>query len=55
MFLAGLPVDGPPVVLVTHQVTISAIAGQGIASGGGVVLQLDGSRSPRVLGEIDAD
>lgn len=55
MFLAGLPVDGPPVVLVTHQVTVSAIAGQGIASGGGVVLQLDGSRSPRVLGEIGAD
>jgi phosphohistidine phosphatase SixA len=54
-FLAGLPVNGPPVVLVTHQVTISAITGQGITSGGGVVLQLDGSAAPRVLGEIGAD
>lgn len=54
-FLAALPANGPPVVLVTHQVTISAITGQGIASGGGVVLQLDGSAAPRVLGEIGAD
>lgn len=52
-FLAGLPVDGPPVVLVTHQVTISAFTGEGIASGGGTVFELDGSGAPRVLGGLE--
>lgn len=51
-FLAKLPADGPPVVLVTHQVTISALTGVFAASGGGVLLQLDGSPTPRVLGEL---
>lgn len=51
-FLATLPADGPPVVLVTHQVTISALTGVFAASGGGVLLQLDGSPTPRVLGEL---
>ena len=32
-FLAGLPADGPLVVLVTHQVTIAAITGRGVVSG----------------------
>ncbi len=54
-FLAALPVDGPPVVLVTHQVTITAFTAQGIASGGGAVFGLNGSGEPRVLGEIDAN
>lgn len=54
-FLAKLPADGPPVVLVTHQVTISAITGTFAVSGGGVILQLDGSATPRVLGEISAN
>jgi broad specificity phosphatase PhoE len=53
-FLAELPVDGPPTVLVTHQVTISAFTGEGAVSGGGTFLQLDGSGSPRVLGPIQA-
>jgi phosphohistidine phosphatase SixA len=52
-FLAGLPKDGPPVVLVTHQVTITALTGGHAASGGGVILKLDGSRVPRVVGEIE--
>ncbi len=51
-FLAHLPVDGPPVVMVTHQVTISAITGSYASSGGGVILRLNGSEQPRVLGEI---
>ncbi len=51
-FLAGLPVDGPPVVLVTHQVTISAFTGEGIASGGGAVFELNRSGAPRVLGGL---
>ncbi len=50
--LAGLPVDGPPVVLVTHQVTISGITGYGAASGGGALLELNGTGAPRVLGRI---
>lgn len=54
-FLAKLPADGPPVLLVTHQVTISALTGMFAASGGGVLLQLDGSLRPRVLGEIGAN
>lgn len=54
-FLARLPVDGPPVVLVTHQVTISALTGVFAASGGGVLLQLDGSPTPRILGELRAN
>jgi len=54
-FLAGLPVDGPPVLLVTHQVTISAFTGTGTVSGGGTVLELNGSGAPRVLGALAPD
>jgi broad specificity phosphatase PhoE len=54
-FLARLPAGGPPVVLVTHQFTISAFTGQGMVSGGGAVFELNGSGAPRVLGEIQAD
>ncbi len=54
-FLANLPIDGPPVILVTHQVTISAVTGRSVASGSGGLLQLDGSGTPRVLGMIDTD
>ncbi len=54
-FLARLPADGPPVVLVTHQVTITAITGAYASSGGGVILQVDGSPTPRVVGEVSAN
>lgn len=54
-FLAELPVAGPPVVLVTHQVTISGITGEGTASGGGHLLLLNGSGTPKVLGRIEAN
>ena len=53
-FLAGLPADGPLVVLVTHQVTIAAITGQGAASGEAVVLEADGSGEPEIVGRIAA-
>jgi hypothetical protein len=43
------------VVLVTHQVTISAFTGEGMVSGGGAVIELNGSGAPRVLGEIRAN
>ncbi len=54
-FIARLPANGPPVVLVTHQVTISSLTGRGAASGGGAILALDGTGEPRVLGDIDAN
>jgi phosphohistidine phosphatase SixA len=51
-FLARLPEDGPPVILVTHQVTISAVAGHGAASGEAIVLKADGTGQPPVVGRI---
>lgn len=54
-FLAGLPEDGPPVVLVTHQVTINAFTDAGTPSAGGSLFQLNGSGAPRWLGAIQAD
>ena len=51
-FLAGLPTDGAPVILVTHQVVIDAFAPGGTPSGGGSLFQLDGSGAPRWLGRI---
>jgi broad specificity phosphatase PhoE len=54
-FLASLPVDGPPVVLVTHQFTISEFTGGGVPSGGGSLFRLDGSGQPRWLGAIAGD
>ena len=54
-FLAGLQVDGPPVVLVTHQVTVTAFTDQGTASGSGTVFELNRSGAPRAMGEVLAD
>lgn len=51
--LAGLPPDGPPVIWVTHGSTILAFTGYGAASAGGVILALDGTGEPRVLGDIE--
>jgi len=53
--LARLPQDGPPVVLVTHQVVISGITGRGVDSGGGYVLRLNGSGRPPVVGALTVD
>lgn len=54
-FLAGLPTNGPPVILVTHQFTINAFTGEGTASGGGSVFELNGSGAPRLLGAFKPD
>jgi phosphohistidine phosphatase SixA len=54
-FLAGLPTGGPPLVLVTHQFTITAFTGEGTVSGGGTAFELNGSGAPRVIGAIEAD
>jgi phosphohistidine phosphatase SixA len=54
-FLTKLPTDGPPVVLVTHHVTIGALTDRGAVSGGGVILALDGAGQPTMLGEFEAN
>lgn len=41
---------GPPVVMVTHQVNISALTGQFTASGAGVVIRMVPEGEPEVLG-----
>ena len=51
-FLARLPVDGQPVILVTHQVVVSAFTEATPPSGGGSVFQIDGTRTPVWLGVI---
>jgi broad specificity phosphatase PhoE len=50
--LAALPRDGGPVVLVTHQVTISGLTGRGVVSGGGYVLELNGD-PPEVVATLE--
>ncbi|MBE0614350.1 MAG: histidine phosphatase family protein [Burkholderiales bacterium] len=54
-FLAELPPDGAPVVLVTHQFTINVFTDAGTPSGGGSLFQLNGSGAPRLLGTIEAN
>ncbi len=54
-WLAAQPSDGPPLVLVTHQVTIRAITGAGTPSGGGSVFELNGTGSPTLLGRLASD
>jgi broad specificity phosphatase PhoE len=51
---AALPRDGDVVVMVTHQVTITAITGRGVSSGEGWVLKLNGTREPEIVGSIPA-
>jgi len=51
-FLAKLPADGPLVILVTHQVTVTGLTGIYPGSGGGALLQLDGSAKPKLVGEV---
>ncbi len=53
-FLQALPVDGPPLVMVTHQVNISALTQAFMSSGEGVVLRLNGTTEPTVVGRIPA-
>jgi hypothetical protein len=53
-FLAGLPPNGPLVILVTHQVTIAGVTGRAAASGEAVVLRTEGGGEHRVVGTIEA-
>jgi len=52
-FLADLPSGGPLVVLVTHQVTITALTGETVGSGVGVLLRLTANGAFEVLGRMD--
>lgn len=54
-FFAGLPVDGGPVIMVTHQVVINAFTDATPPSGGGSIFQLDGAGAPRWLGVIPSE
>lgn len=49
-FLAGLPADGAPVVLVTHQVVVTALTGVFPASGEAVLLRANGTGEPAIEG-----
>lgn len=51
-FLAAQPRDGDLLVLVTHQVTVSALSGEFVDSGEGVVLALDAGGGARKLGRV---
>lgn len=52
-FFAGQPADGPLLVLVTHFANIQAVTGSGVGSGEAVLLQLQASAPPRVVGRLD--
>lgn len=54
-FLAGLPADGAPVVLVTHQVVVTALTGVFPASGEAVLLRANGTGAPAIEGRIRAE
>lgn len=51
-FLADLPRDGQPVVLVTHQVTVTALTGIFPASGEAVLLRANGTPNPDQLDRL---
>jgi phosphohistidine phosphatase SixA len=54
-FLAQQPRDGELILLVTHYVNISGIAGVGVLSGEGVVLELTVDGGYKVLGRLKFD
>ncbi len=52
-FIAAQPKDGKLIILVTHFVTISAIADRVVSSGEGVLLRLNQSEQYEVVGQLD--
>ncbi|WP_454017616.1 histidine phosphatase family protein [Azospirillum sp. Marseille-Q6669] len=54
-FLAGLPADGAPVVLVTHQVVVTALTGVFPASGESVLLRANGTDKPAIEERLRID
>jgi len=54
-FLARQPPDGEPIVLVTHQVTISAVSGRFADSGTGVLMAIEADGEVRTVAQLDFD
>jgi len=54
-FIAEQPSDGVLIILVTHLVTISAIADQGVSSGEGVLIELHQDATYGVVGRLNFD
>lgn len=52
-FIADQPHEGELIIMVTHFVTIAALTGEGVASGGGVLLELGGVKAFSVVGRLD--
>jgi len=54
-FIAQQPDDGKLIILVTHFVTISAIAAEGVSSGDGVLLKLNEDGPYEIVGRVGFD
>lgn len=54
-FIAQQPSDGVLVILVTHFVTISAVANEAVSSGEGVLLELNKDAPYEVVGRLNFD
>jgi len=52
-FITEQPSDGALIILVTHLVTISAIADEGVSSGEGVLLELKNDAIYEVVGRLN--
>ncbi len=52
-FIAEQPTDGELIIMVTHFVTIWAIADRGVSSGEGVLLRLNQGGQYEVVGQLD--
>ena len=52
-FIAELPSDGDLIILVTHFVTISAIADEAVSSGEGVLLKLNEGAPYEIVGRLN--
>ena len=52
-FITEQPSDGELIILVTHLVTISAIANEGVSSGEGVLLELKNDAPYEVVGRLN--
>jgi phosphohistidine phosphatase SixA len=52
-FIAQQPSDGVLIILVTHFVTISAIANEGVSSGEGVLLKLNENVPYEIVGRLN--
>jgi hypothetical protein len=52
-FMAQQPSDGVLIILVTHFVTISAVANEAVSSGEGVLLELNEDAPYEVVGRLN--